>query len=480
MSASERRAATRPADEERNRAAIDWPAVEHETLELLRALLRIVTINPPGNEMACATLVHETLVRAGIASQLLEPAPGRGIVAARLRATAPGSGGPLLLLAHMDVVGVEREHWTVEPFAAEVRDGYVYGRGAIDDKGMLATNIMALLLARRMLIDAGRPLARDVVLVASADEETGSRWGLEWLMAEHPEVLEAEYALNEGGRIRVVDGRPLYAAVQTAEKVPHILTVRASGTSGHASIPLVDNAIGRLARALATIGAHREPLALVPTTRRFFERLADIWPVAGERAAMGDLVSGDAERVRRAEELLRRFPPLDAVTRNGISATIVSGGIRENVIPAEATAVLNVRTIPGESIDAVAGRLTALVDDPGVSVTVTSRGHDAPASDLRSPMFEAIAATLTALDPGLAVVPYMSTGATDSARLRAAGVQTYGLLPFPLAAEDEVRMHGHDERVPLPALAFGVRAVWGIVERMTRPASSGDGGIQEQ
>ena len=449
-------------------APIDWAATERETVELLRALLRVDTSNPPGNELACARIVHDTLLAAGIESQLLEPAPARGIVVGRLRGRGGDGRGALLLLAHMDVVGVEREHWSVDPFAADVRDGHVYGRGAIDDKGMLTTNIIAMLMAKRTLVDAGIPLARDVVLVASADEETGSTWGLQWLMAERPELLEAEYALNEGGRIRVVEGRPLYAAVQTAEKVPQVLTVTATGTSGHASVPLADNAIDRLARALAKIGAHREPLALVPTTRRFFERLAAIWPGADERTAMGDLTSGDPARVHEAEEVMRRFPPLDALVRNGISATIVKGGVRENVIPAEASAVLNVRTVPGESIERVVERLTALVDDPQVAVAITARGEDAPASDFQSPMFEAIAATLTALDPALAVVPYMSTGATDSARLRAAGVQTFGLLPFPLAAGDEVRMHGHDERVPLEALAFGVRVVWGIVERMTR------------
>ena len=426
-----------------------------------------MTINPPGNELACARIVRDTLRSAGIEAQLLEPSPARGIVVGRLRGTGAVGRGPLLLLAHMDVVGVEREHWSVDPFAAEVREGYVYGRGAIDDKGMLATNLMAMLLAKRTLVDAGIPLSRDIVLVASADEETGSRWGLEWLMAEHPELLAAEYALNEGGRIRIVEGRPLYAAVQTAEKVPHLVKVTAAGTSGHASIPLADNAIDRLARALARIAAHRERTMLVPTTRRFFERLAAIWPDAAERAAMGDLVSDDASRVRGAEEMLRRFPSLDALARNGIASTMLAGGIRENVIPAEATAMLNVRTVPGESIDALVARLAAVVDDPLVTVAVISRGQDAPASDFQSPMFESIADALGALDPGLAVVPYMSTGATDSARLRAAGVQTFGLLPFPLAAEDELRMHGHDERVAIDALAFGTRAVWGIVERMT-------------
>ena len=446
--------------------AIEWAAVERETVELLRALLRVVTVNPPGNEIGCASIVHERLLAAGIESQLLEPAPARGIVVGRLRGSGRGRGGPLLLLAHMDVVGVEREHWTVDPFDGVVRDGYVYGRGAIDDKGMLTTNVMAMLLAKRLLVDAGIPLERDLVLVASADEETGSRWGLEWLMGEHPGLVEAEFALNEGGRIRVVDGRPLYAAVQTAEKVPHVVTVTSRGTSGHASVPLADNAIERLARALAKIGAHREPLALVPTTHRFFERLATIWPGADEREVMGDLVCDDPARVRRAEDMLRRFPPLDALTRTGISTTIIAGGIRENVIPAEATAVLNIRTVPGASIDGVVQRLAGLVDDPDVTLDITSRGHDVPASDFQSPMFAAIADAIVSLDPALTVVPYMSTGATDSGRLRAAGVQTFGLLPFPLAPEDELRMHGHDERVPVESLRFGVQATWGIVERM--------------
>ena len=366
----------------------------------------------------------------------------------------------------MDVVGVEPEHWSVDPFAGELRDGVVYGRGAIDDKGMLAANLMAMVLAKRRLVDRGFALARDLVLVASADEETGSRWGLEWLLAHHADQLRAEFALNEGGRIRIVGDAPLYAAVQTAEKVPNTVRLTARGTSGHASVPLPDNPIVRLARALAAIGTHREPLALVPTTRRFFERLAEVWPAEAERAAMADLVSSDPARQEHGATRMAGFPTLDALTRNGISATIVDGGIRVNVIPAEATAVLDLRTLPGTSPDDVVARLVDVVRDPHVEIAITARGADAPASDLDSSMFGTIADTLTALDPRLTVVPYMSTGATDSARLRQAGVQTFGLLPFPLTPEDEARMHGHDERVSVEALGFGVRVVYGIVERL--------------
>ncbi|HUF28976.1 MAG TPA: M20/M25/M40 family metallo-hydrolase [Gemmatimonadaceae bacterium] len=445
--------------------APDWANVLPEALAQLKQMIAFRTVNPPGAELPLARHLHDTLRGAGIDSRLLEPAADRGAVVARLAAERPRAG-PLLLLAHMDVVGVESEHWTVDPFAGEVREGCIYGRGAIDDKGMLATNLMAMLLTKRHVVDAGMPLSRDIIFVAAPDEEAGSRWGLEWLLEHHGELLRAELALNEGGRIRVVNGRPLYAAVQTAEKVPHRLAVTAQGTSGHAAVPHADNPITRLGRALAAIGAHREPLHLVPTTRRFLEQVAPIWPSPETRAAMADLTGGDEARVRRADDVLVDEPSLDALLRNGVSPTLVSGGVRDNVIPASATAVLDLRTLPGESPERVVARLQEAIGDPRVSIEITQRGRDAPASDHGSPMFAAIAESLLELEPRLTVAPYMSTGATDSARLRSAGVETFGLLPFPLSPEDERRMHGHDERLPVASLAFGVQVTYGIVERI--------------
>ena len=231
-------------------------------------------------------------------------------------------------------------------------------------------------------------------------------------------------------------------------------------------MPLAGNAVLRLGRALAAIGAHREPLQVNATTRRFFQELGRVWPERFEKAAMADVASVDRRRALRGAKTLARIPVFDAVLRNGISAVIVQGGIRSNVIPTEAVATLNVRTLPGQSIDGVVARLTRAIGDPLVELAITERGEDAPASDFHSPMFAAIVETVARLDPGMVVVPYMSTGATDSARLRQWGMQAFGVLPFPLEGEDEDRMHGNDERVPVESLLFGTRMIYGTIARV--------------
>jgi len=442
----------------------DWPAVRQETLDHLQRMIRIDTVNPPGNEMALARYLDSTLTAAGVETHLFEPAPGRATFVARLK--GDGSRQPVVIMGHMDVVGVEREQWSVDPFAAEVKDGYLYGRGAIDDKGMLAANLETMLLLKRHVVDAGRTLARDVIFVANSDEEAGGEWGMGWLIEHHPELVRGEFALNEGGRTRIVGGRPLYVAVQNTEKVSHVVTVTARGPGGHASVPLAGNAVLRLGRALAAIGAHREPVQVNPTTRAFFGELSRVWPTRAERDAMAAVASMDPARVRRGAKVLARTPVFDAVLRAGISAVLVNGGIRHNVIPTEASATLNVRTLPGQSVDTVVARLRRAVGDSLVELAVTERGEDAPASDFRSPMFAALAESVKELNPAMAVVPYLSTGATDSARLRRWGMQAYGVLPFPMSRDDEGRMHGNDERVPIESLHFGTRMIYGAIYRV--------------
>ena len=443
----------------------DWARASAETVDHLQRCLRVNTVNPPGNEIELARVLAGILEQAGIEYTLLEPAPGRAALVARLRGN--GSKQPLMLLAHMDVVGVEPAEWSCNPFGGTVQDGYVYGRGAIDDKGMLAVNLETMLLLKRHVIDAGGELTRDVIFTATSDEEAGGEWGIDWLVTTHPDLVRAEYALNEGGRIRIVRGRRLYAAVQCAEKVTNVVRIQATGTAGHAAIPRADNALVRLGRALAAVGAHREPVRMLPTTRRFFAELGAIWPEAAVGRAMRDVSSAEAAKVARGAKALSAVPMFDAVIRNGISPTMLEGGVRANVIPAEASATLNVRTLPGQSIDGVVGRLRRAIADRGVTVSIVSRGSDSPPSDFRSPMFRAIAKSLRALDPELTVMPYLSTGATDSARLRQMGIKAYGLLPFPLDETDEGRMHAADERVPVEALGYGIRAVYGVVRRMT-------------
>ena len=444
----------------------DWPAASRETLGHLQTMIRLNTVNPPGNELQVARHLEAALKAEGIETHLFEPAPGRGALVARLKGN--GSKQPVLIMGHMDVVGVEREKWSVDPFAAEVKDGYLYGRGAIDDKGMLAVNLETMLLLKRNVIDKGGTLSRDVIFVANSDEEQSGEWGMGWLIKNHPELIKAEFALNEGGRTRIVGGKRLYVAVQNTEKVPHTVTVTARGPGGHASIPLAGNAIARLGRALAKIGDYKEPVQVNPTTREFFSQLGRVWPNRQERSAMADVASSDTRRIKRGARTLAKIPVFDAVLRNGISPTIVQGGIRTNVIPTEVSAKLNIRTLPGQSIDGVVKRLQKVVNDSMVDIAVTDRGADSPASDFHSPMFTAIRESAQALDPSLTVVPYLSTGATDSARLRTWGMQAFGLLPFPMNQDDEDRMHGNDERVPLASLDFGTRMIYGAILRVAR------------
>jgi acetylornithine deacetylase/succinyl-diaminopimelate desuccinylase-like protein len=444
----------------------DWSAAGRETLGHLQAMIRMNTVNPPGNELQVARYLDSTMRAAGIETHLFEPAPGRGSLVAVLKGN--GAKKPVLIMGHMDVVGVERDKWTVDPFAAEIRDGYLYGRGAIDDKGMLAANLETMLLLKRNVLDKGGTLSRDVIFVANSDEEAGGDFGMGWLIEHHPDLIRAEFALNEGGRTRIVNGKRLYVAVQNTEKVSHVVTVTARGPGGHASVPLEGNAIFRLGRALAKIGAYTEPVIVKPTTREFFLQLSKVWPDAAERRAMADVASSDAAHVQRGAAVLSRTPVFNAVLRNGISATMIEGGIRTNVIPTDAAAKLNVRTLPGESIDGLVARLNKLVSDSLVTIAVTERGEDSPASDFNSPMFEAIRESVRALDPAMTVVPYLSTGATDSARLRTWGMQAFGLLPFPLNQDDEDRMHGNMERIPLASLDFGTRMIHGAVLRVAK------------
>ena len=444
--------------------AIDWEGALWECIAHLQALIRMDTVNPPGRELGVARYLDDVLRGAGIQTTLLEPAPGRAALVARLKSSKVGR--PVMMMAHMDVVGVERERWTTNPFGGEILDGYLYGRGAIDDKGMLAVNLQTMLLLNEHVVRAGGKLNRDVIFLATSDEEASGEFGIDWVLTRHPQLIQAEFVLNEGGRLRESNGKLSYAAVQCGEKVANVLRLTASGPPGHASIPIPGNAVVRLAHAVVAVAAHREPVVLTPISSRFFAGLADFWPDPKIRAAMADVSSGSQAKVTSGAKVLEALPSFDAMLRNGISPTMLSAGVRANVIPAEATATLNVRLLPGQSMDALITRLNAAINDSRVQVTVESAGEDSPPSPDDTPMYAAIRDALAALAPGVPTVPFLSTGATDSAALRKTGVKAYGLLPFPLSEADEGRMHGHDERVKVSSLQFAVRLGWEIFRRI--------------
>jgi acetylornithine deacetylase/succinyl-diaminopimelate desuccinylase-like protein len=436
----------------RAQAAIDFAKARDETIRLLQDLIRIDTSNPPGNETKAAEFLKGVLDREKIPSEIVALEPARGNLIARIKGS--GRRQPLLLMAHTDVVGVERDKWSVDPFAGVVKDGYVWGRGSRDDKGMLAAIVEVMLLLRRN----NAALDRDVILLAEAGEEATTRVGIDYVVANHWDKIASEFALNEGGATELVNGRIRYIGIATTEKVSRGIRLVARGTSGHGSMPRVDNAIVHLAAAVAKIGQAQLPIRLNETTRTFFQRLASISPT--DEAYLYTHLDEP-----KAQETLRRTnPEYNSMLRTSISPNIIQGGFRSNVIPTEAEATLDVRALPDEKIDEVVAWMRRLIDDPAVEVVPpgpSARPSGAP-SRLDSEMFTALEAVQKRLYRSATTLPMMVTGATDSAQLRAKGVQAYGLTT-PGTAAERTLMHGNDERVPVAGVGMFVEYLYRAV-----------------
>lgn len=444
-------------------AGFDRAAAQQATQAHLERLIGFDTQNPPGNELLAARYLDDVFAGMdGAERHILETAPGRANFVARLRAANP-TKRPIIVMGHTDVVGADAASWTSPPFEASVRDGYLYGRGAIDDKGMLAASVAAM----QQLAAQRDTLSRDVIFMATAAEEGGPDIGVQEMVTTHWELIaDAEFALNEGGRARLHQGRVRTVNIQTTEKVPYAVLATAEGPSGHASVPLPDNALAALARAVARVHEWRAPVRLNETTRLYFARLAGVEEDAAMRAAMATVGREDANEreIGEAAAVLSRNPLHDAVLRTGQSLTLLAGGIRGNVIPGEGAATFNVRTLPGDDIAEIVAAMQAAGGEPRVTFTLAGDPHPAPPpSPVGSPLYRAMESAATTMDPDTVVLPFMSTGATDGAALRAKGIPTYGILPLPLLMEDELRMHGHDERVPVASLGWGAEYLYRVM-----------------
>ncbi len=436
----------------------------NEAAGWLADLIRINTTNPPGNELAAAKYVAGVLQKEGITPEVIEVAPGRGIVIARLQSGAmPDPSRALMLVAHLDVVGVEADKWTVDPFAGVTKDGYIYGRGAIDDKGMLAANLAAFIELKR----SGARLTRDVVFLATADEEQGGDASIKVVISKYWNKIACAYAINEGGVISVDGNKVQYIGVQASEKVPYNVTMVAEGTPGHASIPRPDNAITHLADALSKIGAYDAPAKPQTIVLRYFDGLAQ-WE--DEDTAKWMRAIEQPERLQLAVRHLGDANPMwSAMLQNTVTPTMVQGGFRGNVTPSEASANLNVRLLPGETIQDLIAQLTKIVADPQIHFELApDGGENAPPSSLDTPLYQLIVRDAQQDFPGAVVLPFLSTGATDSAELRLHNVQAYGLLPFPLSQDDQLRMHGTDERMPMASFHQGVGFLYHVVSEFAR------------
>jgi acetylornithine deacetylase/succinyl-diaminopimelate desuccinylase-like protein len=435
----------------------EWDSVGREAADLLAEYLRINTTNPPGHEVVAARWLQGVLQREGIETELLEPAPGKANLVARLR--GDGSARPLVLLNHIDVVEASPEFWTVDPFGGVRRDGYLYGRGALDMKGEGIAQLMAVLLLRR----AGVPLARDVIWLATSDEEVGGGVGASWIFTQRPDLVRgAEFLLNEGGSARAdATGAVTYVGIGVTEKAPFWLTVTARGTAGHGSRPTGDNAVERLVRALARVEGHQTPFRVTPAAERFFRGLAGREPDPARRAWLADVAA--ALREEPARRFFASDPYYNAILRNTVSITRLAGSGKVNVIPPVARAELDVRLLPGQDPQAFLAELRALIDDTLVTIEPQGVSWPATESGAETAMYRVIAEVSARHFPNALVVPTMLTGFTDSHYFRRLGIASYGLSPFPVSEADARGVHGNDERIALAALTRGVRYLFEIV-----------------
>ena len=446
---------------------VDWAREEAAALELLRSLLRFDTTNPPGNEAECVAFLADHLRAAGLEPEILEPAAGRANLVARVR--GDGSAGPLLLNGHVDVVAAEAGRWRHPPFGGEVHDGAVWGRGAVDMKGMVAMGAAVVGLLRRLEV----PLRRDLVFAAVADEEAGCEAGSAWLVDHHPDKVRAEYALGEvGGATVYVAGRPVYP-VQVAEKGVAWLRATAHGATGHGSVPRDDNAVVRLAEFLAKVGRRRLPLHASPEARRFVEALAAVRGRAG-RAALPLLLSrrwsGLATDRLPGDRAAARV--LAAVLRNTASPTVLRAGHKTNVIPGQAEAELDGRIAVGSSEAELLAELRALAGRH-VDLELVAPSHPPTVSRPDAELFGVLAAVVEEHHPGAVAVPSVTPGFTDAKYWSRLGVTCYGFSPLRLEPGDgdfTGMFHGDDERVPVAGFGAGLRMLADGVARACCPA----------
>lgn len=428
------------------------------TAALLQDIIRVDTSNPPGHEGQLDELLASKLGPLGFDITIVPtPEAGKAHLIARLK--GDGSKRPVLLAAHADVVGVERDKWSVDPFAGVIKDGHVFGRGAIDFKGGMAVFARAVMqLAERRI-----PLARDVIFLVEADEEA-AQYNTSWLAETHWAQMECEFALNEGGWIIASDdGRVKYVSISTADKSSVAVVLTAKGTSTHSSMPRPDNAIFALSKALATLSSYEAPLQLTSATRRFLGVLAKTSEAPLSTYYQTLLSSTDVAAIAAADREISKDPLMHAIIRNTVAPVIVNGGFRSNVIPGSADAILNVRVIPGTDPNEVVRDFQQLIGDPAVTVRLAnpSTGPSRiPPSSEETELYRALERNAKATFPGAEVTPYLFQAGTDAGAWRSRGVPVYGIYPYPITADELTRMHGNDEKVSIESLRLGTEMIF--------------------
>ena len=435
----------------------NWAQAEAELLNHFQALVRINTTDPPGNERPAVDYLKRVLAEAGIESQEFALEPNRPSLVARLKGN--GRKRPLLLVGHVDTVNVDAAKWTFPPFSATRDGGYVYGRGTVDDKDNLSTSLMTMLLLKRLNV----PLDRDVIFLAESGEEGSTRVGIQYVVNQHFDAVDAEYCLAEGGGASRVAGSVRFVSVQTLEKIPYAIELVARGPAGHGSVPLEGNAVAHVSAAVAAVAKWQPTVRLNETTSAYFKRLAEISPPADAQRYRDVL---NPQKVEEVDAWFRKNEPRHAsMLRTSVSPNIIVAGYRINVIPSEAIATLDVRALPGENMQTFLDTVRKVVDDPTVEVRLGQRDTRPGGPDTRidSETFKALEAAART-HYNAPTLPTMSTGATDMAYLRARGMQCYGVGPA-LDVEDAPKgfgAHSDQERILETELFKFFRFYWGV------------------
>ena len=429
---------------------MDWAALGDETVDLLRRYLTIDTTNPPGNEIAGTRFLAEVLARDGIESETIEAAPGRASLRARL--AGDGSLGGIVLHHHIDVVYADRRYWTVDPFRGVIADGYLYGRGAIDMKSTGILHLAAMLALKRGRV----PLKRDLVFLATADEEAGSEFGAQFIADRRREWLAgAEYAISELAAIQTHPSlkAPL-GAIVISEKTGLALVLTARGEPGHGSMPWPDTAPNRLVRALNRLLEAERPPRVLPEVQEFFSRVSGLMS-ADSGAGYDDLTRSLRDPAFRERFVSNR--QYAAMVRTTFAVTMLRGSEKSNVIPPEATAQLDCRMLTGDDPEEIAAWVRGVIADEHVQVTIAREPKIPNLSPPDTELYKAMSDALQRRAPGVVVAPMILVAFTDNWVFRRCGLHGYGFSPFILDDAEVQRIHGNDERISLENLREGAR-----------------------
>lgn len=447
-------------------APLSPPAEQKLALEIFRELVEIDTTHAASTTTA-AEAVARRLIAAGWSKdevRVFGPSPRKGNLVARLKGT--GARKPILLLGHLDVVAARREDWSLDPFKFTEKDGYYYGRGTEDMKSLVALWVATVIRFKKEGI---RP-DRDLILALTADEENGEENGVVWLLAKHRQLIDAAYALNEGGGGEIKKGRHRANNVQAAEKNFLSFKLEVTNKGGHSSLPEADNAIVRLGEALSRVHRHAFPARLSPITRGYFQRLAELetGPIAADLRAVGRTPDGKAPD-RAAVARLSANPYYNARLRTTCVPTMIEGGHAENALPQRATAKVNCRALPDHDPAQLQRELGQIVGDKQVTITPVKPPDGGPPSPLLPELMGPIEAVTKEMWPGVVVLPVMQAGATDGRFLRAAGIPTYGVSGI-FRDVDDIRAHGRDERLLASAFYEGQEFIYRLLRRLTTAA----------